>query len=198
MGRERMRLAAVWKSKHPEFWPQDIRSLWKVQRSADSNEPDISSLWVWICGLLVAATMENCPIWNHRWQGSSTLSCMMKQDEMKEPLRRACSRTPVMERYTMSSQVGGNVGRVEGVENELMQYTMENFTHTQTQWKFNLWGSNSTAHGCHGPYCLQIEQCLWKWCDQVHTFLPASVLLILLYNFLTVPLHQLQLHTLRI
>ncbi len=30
---------------------------------------------------------------------------------MKELLRRACSRMPVMERYMMSSQVGGNVGR---------------------------------------------------------------------------------------
>lgn len=45
-------------------------------------------------------------------------------------MRKACSRTPVMERYTMSSKVGGNVGRLEEVENWWMQCTMKKFTHS--------------------------------------------------------------------
>lgn len=82
---------------------------------------------------------------------------------MKEPLRKACSKMPVMERYIRCPHKWN--GMWEGwmwqkgrCRKWLMQYTME-----KTQWKFNLLGTRSTAHGWHGPYCLilpvlQIEQ----------------------------------------
>ncbi len=71
--RERVRLAAQRKSKHPEFWP---RYLEPVKGSTDIS---LISLWVWIFGLLVAVTVEKGPIWNHRGQGFSTRSCMMEK-----------------------------------------------------------------------------------------------------------------------
>lgn len=110
------RLAVQKKPNHLKFSPEETWSLWIVQSSASSNKPDIGSLWV--CFKEVA-TLSCFYWWQWPWRsvqseittGRVLLLCPVwwrrgEWDEMKEPLRKACSKMPVMERYTMSSQVG--------------------------------------------------------------------------------------------
>lgn len=153
-----MRLAV---SKHLKFWPQETWKLWIVQRSASSNKPNIGSLWVWFkematchywwqwpwksvqSEITAGRVLLLCPVWWRRGEENR----IRWRSLWERPAARCLSWRDIWCSLKWDGMWEGwrwQKGRCRKRADAM--YLGENAV--------DLWGTRSTAHSWHGPYCL--------------------------------------------